>query len=66
MRDGDAVADAGRAQALPLQERVEDLTLRHAEGAAGMGADLLQEVLLAVRPQARKDSFGGEEFEPHR
>ena len=55
VRDGDAVADPGRAEALALQERIEDLARRKAGDLGRALAHFLQRLLLAVHPQRGHD-----------
>src|SRR5215216_6010449 len=49
VRDGDAAADAGRAQPLTLQEAVEQATLVELQHGSGAGRQLCQQSLLAGR-----------------
>ncbi len=58
VRDGDAIADAGRAEALALEQGFEQLAVRKARQRGGMLGKLLQSLLLAVGPQ-RRDHRGG-------
>ena len=58
VRDGDAVADSGRAQPLALQQRVEDFARRQARDLRGALAHFLQRLLLAVDAQRGKDRVG--------
>ena len=49
VRDGDAAADAGRAQALALQQPVEQATFVELQHGSGAGRQLCQQSLLAGR-----------------
>ena len=55
VRNGDAVADAGRAEPLALQDRIEDLARRQARDQRRALAHLLQRLLLAVHSQSGQD-----------
>src|SRR5574337_657693 len=55
VRNGDPVADASRTQALPLQDRVEDLARRQTRDVRGALAQFLQRLLLAIDAQRRDD-----------
>ena len=55
VRDGDAVADPGRAEPLALQDRIEDLARRQAGDERRALAHFLQRLLLAVHPQGGQD-----------
>ena len=57
MRDGDTVADAGRAELLALHENLEDRALVLTGQLRGLGGELLQGLLLAVNPQRRNDGI---------
>ena len=48
VRDGDAAADAGRAELLALQKRIEDLALRQAGELGRLLRDRLDRLLLAL------------------
>ena len=63
VRDGDALADAGRAEALALQQRVEDGALVEAGEARRMRGELVQRLLLAGNAHRRNDRLGRQEFE---
>src|SRR5690606_30754218 len=48
MRDGDAVADAGRAELLPLEQRLEDLALVETGHPGRLLGERLDDLLLAA------------------
>ena len=55
MGDGNAVADAGRAELLPLQQRLENHPLALAGQFRGAGGQFLDHLLLAGDLQCRND-----------
>ena len=55
VRNGDAVADPGRAQTLALQDRVEDFPLGDAGDRCGPLGQQLQQLLLRVCLERRHD-----------
>ncbi len=57
MRDGDAVAHASRAEALALQDHVEDFPFRNVGKLGGFGRKFLKQLLLGVHPESRYDSI---------
>jgi hypothetical protein len=58
MRDGDAVADARRSQALALEERIEYFASGQPRRQSGALAHLLQRLFLAVDAKRRDDPIG--------
>jgi hypothetical protein len=58
MRDGDAMADAGGAKPLTLNQRIEDDAGINAGGFRGAGGEILKHLLLAARMKARENAFG--------
>src|SRR5687768_17120414 len=61
MRDGDAVADPGRAEALALQQRLENLVRAAPDEPPGQRAEFVQRLLLAVDLQGWRNGIGAEE-----
>ena len=67
VRYGDAIADGGRAQLLPLHQRFEDRALVLAGQHSGARGNLLQRLLLVVDFERRKDRVRGDQInERHR
>jgi hypothetical protein len=61
VRDGDALAKTGRAEALALKQQIEDHALRQSGTPGSARRELLKELLLALHPERRKDRIGGDE-----
>ena len=57
VRDGDAAAYAGRAEALALEQGFEDLAVVHAGDACGALGEFLKQLLLVGRLQIRDNGF---------
>ena len=62
MGDGDAVADARGAEALALEQHVEDGPLLRPSDLGGALGELLQRLFLARRAQARDDTGGADQI----
>ena len=62
VRNGDAVADAGRAELLALLQDLEDRPLALAGELAGLGGELLQDLLLSVDLERRNNGIGRDEI----
>ncbi|MND06836.1 hypothetical protein D3C83_284640 [compost metagenome] len=62
MRDGDALAEAGRAELLAREQAVEHHALGDAVQVLEEEARLLEQALLARHLQVQADARGGEDF----
>src|SRR5215468_4601300 len=62
VRNGDAVTDAGRTELLALLQNLQDRPLALAAELGGLGGQLLQNLLLAVYLERRKESIRRDEI----
>src|SRR5215475_1053616 len=62
MRNGNTVADTGRAELLALRENFEDRPFALARQLGGLGGELLQGLFLAVDLQRRNDRIRRDEI----
>ena len=62
VRNGDAVAEPGRAQPLALQQDVEDVALLKPGETGGASRQILKELLLGLRLERGHDRIGGDEI----
>ncbi len=62
VRDGDAIADAGRAELLALQQDFQDRPFALSGERRRLGGDLLQRLLLPVDLQGRDDRVRRDEI----
>jgi hypothetical protein len=63
MRDRGALADSGRAETLPLQQRLEDLPLVLPDEARSLGGKIVQGLLLGMSLEGGNDRLGAQEVE---
>src|SRR5215472_9589713 len=62
VRNGDAVADAGRTELLALLQNLQDRSLALTAELGGLGGQLLQDLLLAVDLERRNDGVRRDEI----